>query len=424
MRQSVQDRIDGIIEWARKYGNDMRYNVMMDLLCDKDESITEDEIDEAWKELEKNHINIIREEDEGYGASEAEPDVFIPADVNIGQKPLHVYNLMERLENDEIDLEPEYQRHGDLWPLDQQSRLIESMMLKIPIPAFYFNAADDEKWVVIDGLQRLTALNKFLVGRLDSTGERVKEKFTGLQYLSDFNGFTFDNLPRQYMRRIKETPIVAYTVEKGTPDAVVYNIFQRINTGGLELNSQEIRQALYTGRSTKLIQQLAERQEFLQATQHAISTERMLDREYVTRFIAFTELDYRTEYRGNIDNFLIKALKKVNAYETTELERISESFKRIMKYSAAIFGKYAFRKYNENWRRSPINKAIFEMWVVCFSELTDEQMRGIVAKRDAFLIAFGRLQQKKEFITAIKAGDRNSTLRRIDLARNLVKEFV
>lgn len=234
----------------------------------------------------------------------------------------------------------------------------------------------------------------------------------------------FDNLPRQYMRRIKETPIVAYTVEKGTPDAVVYNIFQRINTGGLELNSQEIRQALYTGRSTKLIQQLAERQEFLQATQHAISTERMLDREYVTRFIAFTELDYRTEYKGNIDNFLIKALKKVNAYETTELERISESFKRIMKYSAAIFGKYAFRKYNENWRRSPINKAIFEMWVVCFSELTDEQMRGIVAKRDAFLIAFGRLQQKKEFITAIKAGDRNSTLRRIDLARNLVKEFV
>ena len=98
-------------------------------------------------------------------------------------------------------------------------------MLKIPIPAFYFNAADDDRWVVIDGRQRLTAFQNFLVGE---GGE--KKAFEGLQYLRDFNGFTFDDLPRQYARRIKETPIIAFTVEKGTPDAVVFNIFQRINT--------------------------------------------------------------------------------------------------------------------------------------------------------------------------------------------------
>ena len=91
-------------------------------------------------------------------------DTFIPADVNISQKPINVYNLMERLENDEINLSPDFQRNGNLWSLEKQSQLIESLMLKIPIPAFYFNAADDDRWVVIDGRQRLTAFQNFLVG--------------------------------------------------------------------------------------------------------------------------------------------------------------------------------------------------------------------------------------------------------------------
>ena len=131
---------------------------------------------------------------------------------------------------------------------------------------------------------------------------------------------------------------MAYTVEKGTPDVVVYNIFQRINTGGLQLNPQEIRQALYTGKATRLIQQLVENKEFQTATQYAIESERMTDREYVTRFIAFTELDYRLEYKGNIDEFLIKALKKVNTYTEKELQRVALGFERVMRYSKDIFG--------------------------------------------------------------------------------------
>lgn len=422
MRQVVQGKVEEIVKWAKEYGNPMRYNRVMDLLCDKDETITQAELDEAWKVLEDRGVTILCENDEEYDAEETDSDTFVPAYVNIGQKPLNVYNLMERLLNNEIDLEPEFQRYGNLWPMDQQSRLIESMMLKIPIPAFYFNAADDEKWVVIDGLQRLTALQNFLVGR-EENGVRKKAEFVGLQYLKEFNGVTFDELPRQYVRRIKETPIVAYTVEKGTPDAVVYNIFQRINTGGLVLSPQEIRQALYTGKATRLAQQLAESEEFLQATQYAISPRRMVDREYVTRFIAFTELDYQQEYKGNIDNFLIMALKKVNNYEEKDLQRVAAGFKRVMGYSQAVFERYAFRKYNENWRRSPINKALFELWSVCFSELSDSQMDQVVDRREEFLLAFRSLQQIPEFITALKAGDRYSTVRRIDLARNLVRDF-
>ena len=258
----------------------------------------------------------------------------------------------------------------------------------------------------------------------NGTDKRKKEKFEGMQYLKDFNGCSFDELPRQYVRRIKETTLVAYNVEKGTPDEIVFNIFQRINTGGMILKPQEIRQALYQGKSTLLIEKLAKCDEFLKATQYAIPSDRMQDREYVTRFIAFTELDSKKEYKGNIDEYLIKAMKLVNNYDDVEIKRVEKSFKRIMKYCSKIFGKYAFRKYNKNQRRGPINKAIFEMWIVCFSELSDSQLDSLIRDKERFLKKFEKMQQEISFVTAVKAGDQYSVNLRIDMVRELTGEFV
>lgn len=95
-----------------------------------------------------------------------------------------------------------------------------------------------------------------------------------------------------------------------------------------------------------------------------------------------------------------------------------------MNYCAKIFGKYAFRKYNKNQRRGPINKAIFEMWVVCFSELTEKQLQTLENNKDQFLKSFEKIQQESTFITTVKAGDQYSVVRRIDIARDLVKEFI
>lgn len=423
-KRDWNDKIEEIIEFATKNDYSISYSTVVDILKNKEDLIEEYQLSKAMEELERKGINVGPEKDEGYPAEETDPDIFIPAEVNISQKPINVYNLMERLVNDEIDLKPGFQRHGNLWSLQKQSQLIESLMLKIPIPAFYFNAADDDRWIVIDGLQRLSAFQNFLVGYADENGNSKKEVFSGLQYLKDFNGFTFDDLPRQYVRRIKETSVIAFTVEKGTPDEVVFNIFQRINTGGVVLNDQEIRQALYQGKSTQLIQELANSEEFLQATQYAISADRMIDREYATRFLAFTEIDYRKEYKGNIDNFLIKALKLVNTYDENSIAEIEDHFKKIMNYCTLIFGRFAFRKYNEYKRRGPINKAIFEIWAVCFSELSEKQLDKIAAHKENFIERFGILLQDKEFITALKAGDQYSTIRRIDMARDMVKEFI
>lgn len=419
----LNDRKKQIFELAKTLDNTIRYDRVVDILRDKEESITEDTIQKVIKELEQNGVILVRDADEEYESGNTNMDDVIPADVNISQRPMNVYNLMERLENGEIDLSPEFQRNSNLWSMEQQSRLIESLMLKIPIPTFYFNATDDDKWIVIDGLQRLSAFQNFLVGNEDSDGNCIKERLIGLEYMTDFNGFTFDELPRQYIRRIKETPIVAYTVEKGTPDTIVYNIFQRINTGGLELKPQEIRQALYVGKATELLRRMAENEIFLQATQYSIDSNRMSDCEYANRFVAFTELDI-TEYKGNVDDFLRKSLRKINQYSEEKIQRIEDSFVRVMTYCRDIFGKYAFRKFNENWRRGPINKALFESWSLVFSQMTDEELDLLVQKKQKLLECLQRKFQDDDYILALRAGDQYSVIRRIDITRGIVREVL
>ena len=419
----LSDRKKQIFELAKTLDNTIRYDRVVDILRDKEESITEETIQEVIKELEQNDVILVRDADEEYESGNTNMDDVIPADVNISQRPMNVYNLMERLENHEIDLSPEFQRNSNLWSMEQQSRLIESLMLKIPIPTFYFNATDDDKWIVIDGLQRLSAFQNFLVGNEDSNGNYIKEQLIGLEYMTDFNGFTFDDLPRQYIRRIKETPIVAYTVEKGTPDTIVYNIFQRINTGGLELKPQEIRQALYVGKATELLRRMAENEIFLQATQYSIDSNRMADCEYANRFVAFTELDI-TEYKGNIDDFLRKALRKINQYSEDEIQSIEESFIRVMTYCRDIFGRYAFRKFNENRRRGPINKALFESWSLVFSQMTDEELNLLVERKQELLERLQCKFQDDDYILALRAGDQYSVIRRIDITRSIVREVL
>lgn len=423
--RDISGRLREILEFARDNDNEISLFVVRDIIKNKTEGVDEELLNRALDQLRKKGIKILPiDMDEGYKNDVDEPDYFIPSDVNITQVPTNISNIMERLENEEYDLTPAFQRHGGLWSREKQSQLIESLMLKIPLPAFYFDASREDEWVVIDGLQRLTAFQNYLVGEEQEDGSYEKYRFQGMQYLRDFNGKTFDDLPRQYIRRIKESPIVAYTVTKGTPEEVVFNIFQRINTGGVELNDQEIRQALYSGKGTELIKEMAETEEFKEATQFAVKPDRMLDREYALRFLSFTELDYKNEYKGNIDSFLIKGLKKANTFNKRDCVRVSKRFVCVMIACKVIFGKYAFRKYNKDFRRGPINKAIFEIWAICFSELKDDQLKRIERNREEFLRKFGELLANTDFAVALKAGDRYSFMKRIEMSRSLVKEFL
>lgn len=164
---------------------------------------------------------------------------------------------------------------------------------------------------------------------------------------------------------------------------------------------------------------------FKAATTNSLTEKRMSDREYVTRFIAFTELDYHVDYKGNIDSFLTKALKQVNNYcKKAEYDRIRNNFVRIMEYCHQIFGKYAFRRVNSDYRRGPINKAIFELWSICLNEMSDEQLTILVKRKDEVLNKFVQLLSDKEFASAIKAGDKYSLENRVVRTKKMIGEIL
>ena len=161
---------------------------------------------------------------------------FDTRNIKISNSVITLDNMVKRLKYNEIDLNPDFQRNANLWDNTKMSRLIESMILKLPLPVFYFDVSDNNKWVVIDGLQRLSTIKDFVVDK--------KLRLKNLEFLSELEGKKFDELGRNIQRIIEETQLITYQMEPQTPKEVRYSIFSRINTGGLILNPQELRQAL------------------------------------------------------------------------------------------------------------------------------------------------------------------------------------
>lgn len=340
---------------------------------------------------------------------------FNPKEINIKSKTMSLDNIIKRIRESEIDMAPDFQRKGDLWTPDKQSRLIESMLIKLPLPAFYFDGTEDEKWLVVDGLQRLSAIKNFVVDQ--------SLRLQGLEFLEAVNGKTFSELPRNYRRMIEETEIVAYIINPGTPTDVKFNIFKRINTGGLVLEPQEIRHALNQGVPSKFVAQLAQLESFKDATQNVISPDRMLDREFVTRFLAFY-LNGPQGYRPDHDTFMTTSMGLLKTKTNEELNVIMKAFDNAMKLSKIIFDKWAFRKvYSTNERRKPINKALFEVWSVELANLTiDEQTLARRHKIAIFNMFINLMNSDDTFVAAITSatGDRG----RVNYRYNRIHEIL
>jgi uncharacterized protein with ParB-like and HNH nuclease domain len=168
------------------------------------------------------------------------------------------------------------------------------------LPAFYFDGSDDNKWLVVDGLQRLSSIRHFVLDKANPL------RLTGMEFLTGLDGKTYDQLDLSLQRLIEETPVVVYLINPGTPADVKFNIFKRINTGGLKLEPQEIRHALFQGTPSKFIAELAEMEEFRAATTYSIQSHRMLDRDFANRFLAFYVFPY-DKYQPDLDTFMSKA---------------------------------------------------------------------------------------------------------------------
>ena len=344
---------------------------------------------------------ISNEMDEEQDGLEIEPEdsgeikrPFDPEKIKVRTVPVLVEQLVSRIEYQEIDLTPDFQRARGIWDDGRKSRLIESLLLRIPLPVFYVAADQRENWSVVDGLQRTSTINEYVTGEF---------ALKGLEYLRRFDGLFFEDLPRTMQRRIRETQLVVNVIEPGTPEEVMFNIFHRINTGGMTLNGQEIRHALHPGPVRGYLQELAETEEFLEATCWSIKTARMADRECVLRFLAFYIEPWEKYYANDLDGYLGLTMKKINAMDSCKRENLLGDFKKAMRAASDIFGRNAFRKqYSRNDRRRPVSKALFEAWCVGLARRSEDEIEGLVNHRESVVDQFMKLMNNDlEFETAI-----------------------
>lgn len=300
---------------------------------------------------------------------------FDPSQIRVETKPMVISLLLDRIRNGEIDLNPGFQREGGIWSTKAKSRLIESLLIRIPLPAFYMDGTDESRWLVVDGLQRLTSLTEFVI--------KCNLRLRGLEFLSDYEGFTFTKLPRRLQRRILETQVTVFLIQEHTPPEVKFNIFKRINTGGLPLSTQEIRHALNQGPAAQMLEELANDPFFLEATRKGIPAKRMGDRECILRFLAFT-LTPPQNYRSyDMDAFLNDTMATLNRMTDAERREIMDQFRHSMKVNSVLWGEHAFRKRRfGSGRRSPINRALFEIWSVTINQLTAGDIKAIIGRRE------------------------------------------
>lgn len=297
---------------------------------------------------------------------------FKPRDIKIDVRPIPIERIINRFNRGEIILNPDFQRKS-VWDIKRKCRLIESLMLNIPLPIFYVSADENGVWSVVDGQQRLTAIKEFIVDKC--------YKLTDLEFWKSLNGKGIDELPALQYNQIMDSTFQFVIISPSTPESVRRNIFKRINTGGLPLSSQEIRHALYQGKGTDLLNDLSQSDAFKNATGKSIKSERMGDREIILRLLAFFILG-REKYPSNsdMDSFLCKALKLLN--ETPNLDKIRELFINAMERSYVLFGDYSFRVSLGKNYRTPVNKSLFETIGYILMKCKGDEFETLKRKKD------------------------------------------
>lgn len=340
---------------------------------------------------------------------------FDPEKIKVRTVNVVVAQIVSRIDHGEIDLAPDFQRMAGIWSNGRKSRLLESLLLRIPIPVFYVAANENERWEVVDGLQRTSTIYDY-----------VKDRFrlTQLEYLTKLNGCFYKELPRQMQRRISETQLVVNVIEPGTPEEVMFNIFRRINTGGMTLSGQEIRHALHPGPVRDYLKDLSNSEEFLEATGGSIKKERMADRECVLRFLAFHVEPWEEYSENSLDGYLGTTMEKINRMEDRQRSDLFADFKKAMRGAYDIFGSDAFRKRSDSNRRRQINKALFEAWSIGLARRTDEEIGILVSNQGEVVKQFTSLMNDdREFDKAISysTGDPARVRKRFQAIDTLIK---
>lgn len=381
---------------------------------------------------------------------------FDPEKISIDTKSFTMEGVLRRLEQKTIILNPDFQRN-EVWNEEKKSRLIESLILKIPLPMFYVSADENNVLYVVDGLQRLSTIRDFVLGKkyLETFEPEYKGdgfKLKNLEFWgTKFNNTNFKSLPTHIYNRILETEFTFTIINPGTPEEVKRNIFKRINTGGEPLTQQEIRHALYIGASTEFLLLLSKKESFLKATERSVKSERMMDRELILRALSFMVRNYNSYPKNNdMDNFLSDTMRIINVFNPirelnkadikfkdsiinsneslieTNVDILADKFEIAMNRAYEFFGEHSFRKSYFGKKRTPINKGLFEVWCNIFSNMNIFQFQMLSKNKKSFMDDYINLLNDDNFIIVISRDSQkfSSVKTRYEKINNLIEKFV
>lgn len=351
----------------------------------KDERISESE-DVLNEKIDAVFIDLLESEQQGTEKTDIEDnneiEPFDPEDIKVHAKQFSLRLIYDMIKDDDIDLSPDFQRNL-VWTAKQKSRLIESILLRIPLPMFYFAEESDGRITIVDGLQRLTTIREFMENKFPLKGlEYLDESCGGKYYIKENNK---EGLDKKYFRWFNQTQFSVNVIDPSSPPKVKYDIFRRINTGGKPLNNQEIRNCLAGKGLRQTLRDMSELEEFKTATNFSIRSRRMDDQEIALRFILFHQLFDLNEdvqaYSGYMEASLNEITEEWRVADESRLSSYVANFKNAMINAKYLFGsRYAFRKVRPkdlipNARKQLINKALFVACSVLLSYFEPEDIK-------------------------------------------------
>ncbi|MBI1274461.1 DUF262 domain-containing protein [bacterium] len=340
--------------------------------------------------------------------------------VFVRNSQMSVSDVMKRIKDGRWIMDPDFQRDF-VWEPARQSRLIESCIMRIPLPVFYLAEAKDGKIIVVDGLQRLSTFFRYtnndfkLTGLGKGQGESKKN--------NPLLGQKYNDLSVQLRERIDDTQLTLYILERNAPPRAKLDIFDRVNSG-VPLSRQQMRNSLYSGKATIWLREVANGDIFRNATGGSLNKKSMRDREAINRFCGFYLLFEK--YKGDMDTFLADTLEHMNQMNDEALASLKEKFENSMKNNFLLFGQHAFRKSllsdEQGKDRAVINIALFDVCSVLFADVSQESAEE---NKDNILEKFDDLIIDDDFSKSITlaTNDVRNVQHRFDKVRSVVNEL-
>ncbi len=347
---------------------------------------------ETFDETTEENDDEYEEEEQNQGLDEIpenERQVFIDKD------QMSIFELKRRKDRGDIDIHPPYQRE-EVWTAVKKSKLIESVLRSIPVPAIYLAEKKDGTKEVIDGQQRLLAFFNFLTNQYE---------LTNLPVLKSHIGKRFKQLESQNQRKIEDYQLNIFIIKKESHPDIKFDVFQRINQGATVLNAQEIRQCIYRGEGIELLRKMASNPHFKSIiSRSSVQLKRLKDKELILRFLSFYLKGYQS-YKGNLNSFLNETLQNFDHYKE-ELIQIESIFNDTIEAIEGVFGERPFTIIKAGKENKKLNSSLFDLLTVSFAK---NHMLRFNKYNEAISQEFTALLNDNDFRNAITSGTLTKT---------------